>query len=158
MQRLEGEVAVPEYDHPTGVSLSVAKLLADFCSKYLAMPIHGQLATMGARLYRPPPDLPDLSGLRVVRPGWRLGEVRPGRLEPSHALAMALRREEVRLAFDLSADGPEVYAYLQGRPLHSPGEDGWLLVTVDGHALGWGKRVGRIVKNHYPRRLRWSQR
>ena len=27
-------------------------------------------------------------------------------------------------------------------------------VTVDGFAIGWGKRVGDIVKNHYPKGLR----
>ena len=39
-------------------------------------------------------------------------------------------------------------------PIEEEGESGWLLVTVDGFPLGWGKRTGRIVKNHYPRGLR----
>jgi NOL1/NOP2/fmu family ribosome biogenesis protein len=29
-----------------------------------------------------------------------------------------------------------------------------VLVCVDGFPLGWGKRVGSVVKNHYPRGLR----
>jgi len=120
--------------------------------------IEGQLVMMGARLYRAPSDLPDPTGLRVVRPGWWLGEVRRGRFGPSHALAMALRPEEVRLSLDLSVDAPEVRAYLRGSRLRSPGEDGWLMVTIDSHPLGWGKRVREEVKNHYPRTLHWSRR
>jgi NOL1/NOP2/fmu family ribosome biogenesis protein len=29
------------------------------------------------------------------------------------------------------------------------------VVCVGGFALGWGKRVGGTVKNHYPKGLRW---
>jgi NOL1/NOP2/fmu family ribosome biogenesis protein len=39
--------------------------------------------------------------------------------------------------------------------LRSPGEDGWTLAAVDGFPLGWGKRVAGVLKNHYPRGLRW---
>jgi NOL1/NOP2/fmu family ribosome biogenesis protein len=51
-------------------------------------------------------------------------------------------------------DGPEVSAYLRGETLRRPGPAGWVLVTVGGFALGWGKRVGETVKNHYPKGLR----
>jgi len=156
MQRVSGEVAPSERAWPTEAPPAASELFADFCCKYLTVRIEGQLVLIGTHLYRLPPDLPDLSGLRIVRPGWWLGRVRRGRFEPSPALAMALSRGEARLRLDLSVDGPEVYAYLQGSPLHSFGEDGWLLVTVDGHSLGWGKRVRGVVKNHYPRRLRWA--
>ena len=33
----------------------------------------------------------------------------------------------------------------------------WLLVSVDGFVLGWGKRVNGRLKNHYPRGLRWHR-
>ena len=113
MQRVKGEAALPERARPGETPHVAGELLADFCRNYLTMQIEGQLTLMGTHLYRPPPDLPDLSGLRVVRPGWWLGRVRRGRFEPSHALAMALRREEARLVLDLldlSEDGAEVYA------------------------------------------------
>ena len=35
-----------------------------------------------------------------------------------------------------------------------PGPDGWTLVAVDGFGLGWGKRAGGRLKNHYPHALR----
>jgi NOL1/NOP2/fmu family ribosome biogenesis protein len=68
---------------------------------------------------------------------------------------MGLSAEQVRLRLDLAADGPEVLAYLKGHPLPSSGEDGWLMITVGGHSLGWGKRVQGTVKNHYPKGQRW---
>lgn len=155
MQWVNGEATPPERARPADLPSTTSELLSDFCRDVLTVRIEGQLILRGTRLYCPPLDLPDLSGLRAVRPGWWLGRVRRGRFEPSHALAMALRPQEARLTLDLSVDGTEVYAYLRGNPLRSPGEDGWLLVTVDGHPLGWGKRVRGVVKNHYPRRLRW---
>ena len=45
--------------------------------------------------------------------------------------------------------------YLHGDTLHVPGPDGWVLITVAGFALGWGKRVGNVIKNHFPHAMRW---
>lgn len=32
---------------------------------------------------------------------------------------------------------------------------GWTVVTVDGYPIGWAKVSGNILKNHYPKGLRW---
>jgi len=157
MHRVKGEAAPPE-PAPAVKSPPVARrLFADFCHRYLTIEVEGHLSLADTHLYLRPPGLPDLSGLRVLRLGWWLGTIRRGRFEPSHALALALRQKEACLTLNLSADQPEVYAYLRGEPLRYPGDDGWLLVTVDGHPLGWGKRVRGIVKNHYPKGLRWLE-
>ncbi|PWH16357.1 MAG: RNA methyltransferase [Ardenticatenia bacterium] len=95
-------------------------------------------------------------GLRVVRPGWLLGRATHGQFVPSHALAMALHSKDVRHSLDLRGDRSMAVSYLQGQPLTSPGPDGWVLITYEEYALGWGKRVGATVKNHYPRHMRWS--
>ena len=49
----------------------------------------------------------------------------------------------------------KIDAYLRGQSFAAPGEDGWALVCVDSHPLGWGKRVAGVLKSHYPRGLRW---
>jgi NOL1/NOP2/fmu family ribosome biogenesis protein len=54
----------------------------------------------------------------------------------------------------LAPDDPAVDAYLRGEPIRGVGRKGWVLVTVDGYPLGWGKRVGDTIKNHYPKGLR----
>ena len=114
------------------------------------------------RLYLTPGNMPDLARLRVIHPGWWLGTIHQGehnrirRFEPSHSLAMGLRADDCLRSTGWRSSDPEVIDYLRGKTLPSQGERGWVLSTVDGFSLGWGKRVGNILKNHYPRGLRWS--
>jgi NOL1/NOP2/sun family putative RNA methylase len=105
-------------------------------------------------LYAVPPGAPDLSGVTALRPGLWLGTVERERFEPSHALALALRRQEVVRAVELEPDDPELAAYLAGAELERPGDDGWVLVLVAGYPIGWGRRGRDIVKNRYPKGLR----
>ncbi|MDQ2682837.1 MAG: RsmF rRNA methyltransferase first C-terminal domain-containing protein [Chloroflexota bacterium] len=93
---------------------------------------------------------------RTVRAGLWLGDIKPGRFEPSHALALALDPADARNRLDLTI--PEARAWIAGETVQSPGPAGWLLVTVEGHPLGWGKRTGATVKNHYPKGLRRAVR
>lgn len=101
------------------------------------------------------PDAPDTSGLRTARAGWRLGTLRKGRFEPSHALAMALCADEVHEPLNEPIGSEAVARFMHGETLDAPGPDGWVLVAVEGFAVGWGKRSGNVVKNHYPKSLRW---
>lgn len=104
----------------------------------------------------PPEGAPDTAGLRTALAGWRLGVLRKGRFEPSHALAMALRAEEVHSRVDEPIGGELAARYMRGETLDAPGPDGWVLIAVEGFPVGWGKRVGSVVKNHYPKSLRWG--
>jgi NOL1/NOP2/fmu family ribosome biogenesis protein len=104
----------------------------------------------------PPEDAPDTAGLRTALSGWRLGLLRKGRFEPSHALAMALRAEEVSQRIDDPIGGELAARFMRGETLDVPGPDGWVLIAVEGFPVGWGKRVGGVVKNHYPKSLRWG--
>ena len=99
--------------------------------------------------------MPDLTGLRFLHPGWWLGTIKKDRFEPSHALALGLSPDAARRVASLAAGSARIDAYLRGQSFADPGEDGWTLVCVDSHTLGWGKRVAGILKSHYPRGLRW---
>jgi 16S rRNA C967 or C1407 C5-methylase (RsmB/RsmF family)/NOL1/NOP2/fmu family ribosome biogenesis protein len=101
------------------------------------------------------PDTPDTQGLRAVRPGWHLGFERKGRFVPSHALAMGLSCRAVAHRLEEALGSERVARYLHGDTLSVPGPEGWILIGVAGFALGWGKRSGNVIKNHYPRALRW---
>ncbi len=91
-------------------------------------------------------------GLPMVRKGLWAGTVAPGRFTPSHALALALDPEQCTLVASL--DFKEAAHYLSGETIARPGKSGWVLMTFDGFPLGWGKRSGDIIKNHYPKGLR----
>ena len=107
------------------------------------------------RLYYLPEELPDRSGLRLLRNGLLLGELKKNRFEPSQALAMALKREEFSRTVSLQADDERVIRYLKGETIELEGEQGLVLVCVDGYPLGWGKRINGILKNKYLAGWRW---
>ena len=118
------------------------------------------LIVRGTRLYALPEGLPPLEGLRIVQAGLWLGTLRHDRLEPAHSLALALRsgadgHDAVHPPLlDLAPDDEHLARYLQGQAIEAPGSPGWVLIAVAGFPLGWGRRVGTIVKNAYPKGLR----
>ena len=112
----------------------------------------GNLISFGPSLFLAPPDMPDLKGLKVLRPGLELGQAKKGRFEPAHALALWL--ETAKNTADFPADSKEIDDYLHGQVI--PGNhSGWTLITVDGLSLGWAKGSGGQLKNHFPKGLRW---
>jgi NOL1/NOP2/fmu family ribosome biogenesis protein len=118
----------------------------------LKLPPHS-LRLVKSHLYAVPDNAPDTGRLHFVRPGWWLGSFKTDRFEPGHALAMALRPAEARRTLPLSP--AETEAWLRREAVRAEGENGWTLVMLAGRfPLGWGKRVGGLVKNHYPAGLR----
>ncbi|MBO5620418.1 MAG: RsmB/NOP family class I SAM-dependent RNA methyltransferase, partial [Butyrivibrio sp.] len=122
----------------------------------------GIIISFGDQLYLTPDKTPGINGLKVIRPGLHLGTVKKDRFEPSHALALAIKPEDVRLTADLSSDSNEIKQYLNGQTLRLSessfaGKEkakGWCLVTTDGYSIGWGKLSSGMLKNHYPKGLR----
>ncbi|MNX08505.1 Ribosomal RNA small subunit methyltransferase F [compost metagenome] len=102
-----------------------------------------------------PLQMSQLSGLKLPRAGLHLGELRKGRFQPSHALAMASSAGQAARTWDLDPSSPEAAAYLRGETLPVPGTlRGWTLVTVSGYPLGFGKASEGQLKNHLPKGLR----
>ena len=125
-----------------------------FAEENLVKNITGSFLKFGDQLYRMPEGMPSIRNLKVLRPGLHLGTLKKNRFEPSHALALALRPDQVKHVCNLESDDPQVKAYLNGQTLNMDGEKGWYLVAVDGYSIGWGKLAGGILKNHYPKGLR----
>lgn len=111
----------------------------------------GKPIQFGTSLFWAPEALPELKGLKVLRPGLELGECKKGRFEPAHAMALWLKH--CKRMQDYPADSNEIAQYLHGEVILS-GQKGWCLVTAGGMSIGWGKGDGRILKNHYPKGLR----
>ncbi len=111
----------------------------------------GKPITFGQNLYWAPKEMPDLSRLRVLRPGLELGIAKQERVEPAQALALWLKNCE--RSIDLPADGPEIAAYLHGDVIPCQVK-GWCQVKVGGYGIGWGKGDSIVLKNHYPKGLR----
>lgn len=165
------------------LTLKDCREFLDFAKEALTIPAEELTAgkillRFGEQLYLAPAETPSLRGLKVLRPGLHLGTVKKNRFEPSHALALFLKKEQVVHAVNLACDGTAVRKYLEGQTL-TIGEGcdvemahiitrgrmaaeqadvslpkGWCLVCVDGYSLGWGKAAGAVLKNHYPKGLR----
>ncbi|MBR5520664.1 MAG: RsmB/NOP family class I SAM-dependent RNA methyltransferase [Oscillospiraceae bacterium] len=109
----------------------------------------------GTTLYSLPDNTPDFSKLKVLRAGLQLGEIKKGRFEPSHSLAMALKPENVVQCENLPLDDDRLDKYLTGSEISTEDDRrGWRLISVDGYSTGWGKSDGNVIKNHYPKGLR----
>lgn len=95
----------------------------------------------------------DLESLKVVSAGLDVGEFKTNRFEPSHSLAMSLKKEEFNNTYEMTED--ELWHYLKGeeiKPTDDP-KKGWVLMCYDGYPVGFGKFSGTI-KNKYPKGLR----
>lgn len=107
-----------------------------------------------------PEMMPELSGLRLMRTGLLLGEIKKNRFEPSQALAMNLRASEFDNCVSFSADDPNVIRYLKGETLELSARgschDGYCLVCVEDYPLGFGKLSGTTLKNKYLSGWRWQ--
>ncbi len=165
------------------LTLKDCREFLDFAKEALTIPAEELTAgkillRFGEQLYLAPAETSSLRGLKVLRPGLHLGTVKKNRFEPSHALALFLKKEHFLHAVNLAGDGTAVRKYLEGQTL-TIGEGcdvemahiitrgrmaaeqadvslpkGWCLVCVDGYSLGWGKAAGAVLKNHYPKGLR----
>ena len=98
-------------------------------------------------------DITRLDGLRVLRTGLLLAHAEGRRVEPDHALAMALTPGEALRTATLTRG--QALAYQAGEAL-GLGDlpEGYTLICCEGVSLGWGKQAGGMMKNHYPKGLR----
>lgn len=126
--------------------------LENFCKENLVCYPEGRFLAFGETLFTVPYETPELKGLKVLRPGLELGVCKKNRFEPAHSWALWLKT--AKSMADFAESSPEIAKYLRGETL--PGsQNGWTLITVDGLSLGWAKGSGGVLKNHFPKALRW---
>lgn len=152
---------MPESYHgiaPQGIQKGISeKELGEypaFAKEFLRTNLQGSYMKFGDNIYLIPENMPNLKGLKVLRPGLHVGTLKKNRFEPSHALALALAPEDVIHVCNLNSTENTINAYLNGQTFSAEGEKGWYLICVDGFSIGWGKLAGGIMKNHYPKGLR----
>ncbi len=133
-----------------------AGLFEQFTGECLDKDFNGRYTLFGENLYVTPEGMPDISGLKILRPGLHVGTKKKDRFEPSHALALSLKPDEAKNCLKLTHDDSRVYSYLRGESIEADLNKGWVLVCVDDYSLGWGKASQGTVKNHYPKGLRWN--
>lgn len=117
--------------------------------------LSGILQVFGDNLYLLPDGLPDLSKLKIARNGLHLGIFKKKRFEPSFALGLTLKQEEVSQSLELTEE--EFVKYVAGEVILTEQKlkNGWLQLTVHGNGLGFAKLVNGTVKNYFPKGLRF---
>ena len=132
-------------------SVQVPAVWRAFADECLPDAPEGVLISFGDTLYAAPPVLPQLEGLRVLRAGLELGQMRKGRFVPAHALALASR--DAAACCRLEPDDPRLAQYLEGQQILGDA-CGWTLVFAGSYPIGWAKGSGGVLKNHFPKGLR----
>ena len=118
-----------------------------------------QIEINGGKAFLMCENAPATRGLRTMRTGVYLGELKKNRFEPSQSLAMILESEHFDNVLSLSPDSTAVNMYLRGQTIDLDEIDGdtdvdslkngWVLVSVLGFPLGFAKNTNGTLKNKY---------
>ncbi len=127
-------------------------LLKDFiASHFKTKALNGHFTTEKDRIYLKPNKKLPLGGIRVVREGLLVGELKKERFTPSQALALYLKKSDFEPIVDLPSDSINAIKYLKGETIHlNITTEGVHLVCTDGFPIGWAKINRGTLKNMYP--------
>lgn len=118
------------------------------------LPKDFDLVLKGEKLWAKPKAFPEVKGLHLLRLGLELGEVKKNRFEPSYALALA--DLEIKSMPTIALNHEEWKKVVSGEAIPKEGNEGFILLTVDGLPFSYGKQVKGIIKNHFPKGLRFK--
>lgn len=135
------------------VSQADLKVLKAFYQETLNKKVPAYIIENNGHLYAIKKNFPELKGIRVLRNGLHLGEVRKNRFIPSYSLALTLTKEDVKRSYDYSCDSEEIKKYIHGETLEGTGNKGFGVIFVDGYPLSFYKESNQ-VKNFFPKGLR----
>ena len=135
------------------VSQADLKVLKAFYQETLNKKVPAYIIENNGHLYAIKKNFPELKGIRVLRNGLYLGDVRKNRFIPSYSLALTLTKEDVKRSYDYSCDSEEIKKYIHGETLEGTGNKGFGVIFVDGYPLSFYKESNQ-VKNLFPKGLR----
>lgn len=139
----------------SNLSVNDKKIWEDFREKNLINFDPKHLIVFGDQLYAFDKSLPELKGLKVMRPGLHLGTIKKKRFEPSYALALALHEDEVVNTLNISLDDWKNYVHGDTIPCDENLPKGWYQLICNDQPIAFGKVVNGTVKNFFPKGLRF---
>ena len=135
---------------PTAPKRDEAALFREFAFEHIPEKGITADAVLAGHLCHTPAAVPPLDGIRVLRLGLQLGDVRGKVFVPDHALALAAG---ISPCYPL--DENSVASYLHGDSLQCDDSfKGYYAMTYSGWQIGFGKASNGQMKNHYPKGLR----
>ncbi|HHU27827.1 TPA: methylase [bacterium] len=128
----------------------------EFEKENLKVKLKGNFKLINNDLYLATSTFLPPTNFKILRDGLHLGEIRNKRFIPSHTLALTLKVDEVNQVLNLDYPSTLASNYLQGLTIPCTYQKGYVLVTINGYNIGWGKASKGILKNHFPKGLRLS--
>lgn len=132
--------------------------IKDACELFkniFSIKLYGNIEKLQNTYFILPNNLPDISGMGVIRAGVKLGEQKGSRIEPSHALFMSASFNELNNCINFDYDSSEIYSFLKGKEIETDFcKKGYVGVSVDYIVTGFGKYSDGRLKNKYPKGLR----
>lgn len=111
------------------------------------------LLQFGDAFYAVQDGTPDVSGVRVMRAGVKLGTLVSKTLKPDHHFFMSAAPSCLKAVIEVSEQ--DVFNFYRGETLNvDPSYRGYAAVMYEGIAVGFGKAVGGTLKNNLPKGLR----
>ncbi len=111
------------------------------------------LLQFGDSFYAVQDGTPDVSGVRVMRAGVKLGTLVSKTLKPDHHFFMSADTSCLKNTVEVNES--DAFAFYRGEPLAvETSLRGYTAVMYDGVCIGFGKAVGGTLKNHLPKGLR----
>lgn len=134
--------------------------IADFLKEYNKTIDTDRMEIVNEKVYILPAQADNLKGIRTLRTGLLLGELKKNRFEPSQAFAMTIKPEDYSTVANLPLNDVNVIKYLKGETIEVTkeqlrGSAKNVLVCVDGFPLGWGRLSNTTIKNKYLPGWRW---
>lgn len=131
-------------------------LLRQFMAEILVKPLEGRFKVVKNKVFMMPENMIDISGVKIIKDGWYIGELKKNRFEPSHAFALGLKASNCKHVINFASDSSEIIKYLKCETIACEGNKGYNLICVDGYPVGWGKWNNGKLKNLYPAQWRLS--
>lgn len=150
--------AYPEYPYTGGKLSSEAQAFIreiDYPFEFSRIDVQKE------RVFYIPESMPDVRGLRILRCGLYMGDMKKNRFEPSQALAMFLKDTQFSNTIKLALEDGRVIKYLKGETIELEEmerhdcQDGICLICVENYPLGFGKLSKGTIKNKYLPGWRW---
>lgn len=153
--KLRKQGTTNEYNYPqmkSNLNATQKKLVQEFYKDTLNIPVPTCLFASQDHIYAIPSPYLDLKKVRFLRQGLYLGECKKNRFEPSLSLALSLKPEEIKRAYNFSHESEEIAKYMHGETLEGHLGDGFGVVCIDGkYPIGFVKEVKGTLKNFYPK-------
>ena len=127
-----------------------ASLFREFASEHIPGKDVTADSILAGHLCQAPSAVPPIDGIRVLRLGLQLGDIRGKVFVPDHALALAI---DISPRFSLN--DYSIASYLHGDAVQCDDSlKGYYAITFEGWQMGFGKASNGQMKNHYPKGLR----